>query len=128
MNTPNQARMLAFNLESNALRALEALCAALAVDLNPVPQEAFALPLGALAGIPAAPKAASAPKPFSDPMLVMCNLDEPRFNAFLQMLRASGLPPIPLKAVLTPTNATWSACQLHDELAREHEALRRRRP
>ena len=60
-------------------------------------------------------------------MLVMCNLDEPRFKAFLAALRSTGMPSIPLKAVLTPTNVAWNAFQLHEELSREHEAMRHRR-
>jgi len=36
-----------------------------------------------------------------------------------------GLPSIPLKAVLTPSNMKWTAVQLHNELKNEHEAFRR---
>ena len=121
--------ILAFNLDEDALKTLKGICDWLQLRLKSVPPESFALPLGALAGMPAAALGASlvgAPF-FNDPMLVMCQLDEPRFNAFLGALRGSGIPAIPLKAVLTPTNANWSALQLHSELMREHAAIQRQR-
>ena len=45
-------------------------------------------------------------------------------NQFLQEIRAAHLPGVGLKAVLTPTNMEWSSVRLHDELRREHEAVR----
>lgn len=121
------ALILAFNLDQNALNTLKALCAPLGIRMKSVAPEAFTLPIGAMAGIPVDHKVPVNGKPFKDPMLVMCGLNEDCFNAFLQSLRNSGLPPIPLKAVLTPTNAAWNAIQLHDELLREYEAMQRRR-
>ena len=119
--------VLAFNLEDAVLKVLGGLCAALDIRLKPVPPEGFALPLGAMAGIPLGPAASpDAPsRNYTEPMLVMCNLDEARFDAFLQALRRSPIPTISLKAVLTPTNVAWNACQLHGELCKERERFGR---
>ena len=46
-------------------------------------------------------------------------------NAFLHGFRADKIPPVSLKAILTPTNAGWNALQLHDELVKEREAIQR---
>ena len=120
------ATVLTFNLPVDVHARIRGLAVALGIRVKAVPPERFALPLGALLGIPTGP--AGVPKEaggFSDPMLLMCNLDEAQFNRFLQMLRGPGLPRIPLKAVLTPHNVGWNALQLHDELAREHAAMGR---
>ena len=120
--------VLTFNLPPDVHARIRGLAAAIGVRVKAVPPESFSMPLGAMLGIPAGPANAPAEaEGFSDPMLLMCNLDEARFNRFLQLLRGPGLPRIPLKAVLTPHHAGWNALQLHAELAREHEAMTRGR-
>ena len=49
-------------------------------------------------------------------------------NAFLSLLRASRLPAVPLKAVLTETNQGWNSLELHEELQKEREALQSGKP
>ena len=63
---------------------------------------------------------------FSDPMLVFCSLTGPQLDRLLGAMKRSKLPPIPLKAVLTPTNRDWTSQQLWQELRREHQAMRER--
>ena len=60
---------------------------------------------------------------FSDPMLVFCSISHDKLNHLLSVMNRSGLPRIPLKAMLTPTNLTWTSQQLWTELRREHEAM-----
>ena len=124
MNGPT---ILTFNLAPSSIDGLDALCASLGLTHRPVSPEACGQPLGALVGTPVSRPAPGGLFPFAEPMLVMCGLDEETFNRFLAALRASGLPPIPLKAVLTPTNFTWNPIQLHDELLREHIEMQRLR-
>ena len=45
-------------------------------------------------------------------------------NAFLQAWRQARQAPVRLKAMLTPSNVTWTAESLHAELVREDEAMR----
>lgn len=123
-----QALVLTFNLPEAAFARIRALAETIDVRVEAVPPGNFALPIGALLGLPVRPPdVPSEGGGFSDPMLVMCNLDEAQFNRFLQMLREPGLPRIPLKAVLTPHNVGWNALQLHGELSREHEAMTRKK-
>lgn len=120
--------ILAFNLSAAAIKVLEAVCAAMDMQCSVVERAEFAVPLGRHIGIPVNPPVSPAQHgAFGEPMLLMCNLDEALFNAFLQALRYSGFPKGVLKAVLTPTNATWTACQLYGELCRERDAMRRGR-
>ena len=123
MNAQPDPVVLAFNLDPIAFKGLEVLCEGIGLRAVSVPREAFHRPVGALAGLPIPEAEAAAGDGFQDAMLVMCGLDEQRFDTFLKALRASALPRIPLKAVLTPYNALWSAVQLHAELRREHEAM-----
>lgn len=118
--------VLAFNLEVCAT-ALGALCANLGIRFKPIPRESFSTPLGAMAGMPARFPAPSNGENFNAPMLVMCGMEEPTFDAFLKALRASPIPRIPLKAVLTPTNAGWNAFRLYEELSMEHAQMQRMR-
>ena len=120
-------RLLAYNLPETMKNPMEALCAAMGISLKPVKPSEHDLPLGALAGLPVAAVTAREVEAFDTPMLVMCGFDENTFNAFLEALRYSSMPRIPLKAVMTPTNASWNGYQLFTELLQEHEAMQRRR-
>lgn len=119
--------ILAFNLSAEALKTLQAPCQSMKLRLKAVPPDGFSLPLGAMIGLAAgASPVRPAVKNFDDPMLVMCGLDDAAMNGFLSALRCLPLPPIPLKAVLTPTNAAWNALTLHEALAQEHAEFQRR--
>ena len=64
---------------------------------------------------------------FSDEMLVLCELSGAQLDGLLTALRRSRAV-VPLKAVVTEENASWSAKKLHDEIRREHEAMKGARP
>ena len=123
------ATVLTFNLPVDVHARIRGLAVALGIRVKAVPPESFATPLGAMLGIPTTGPTDIRTEAggFSDPMLLMCNLNEAQFNRFLQLLRGPGLSRIPLKAVLTPYNVGWNALQLHAELSREHEAITRGR-
>ena len=117
--------ILAYNLDALAEARLQTLCARLRVRCRAVCADEYSLPLGTLAGIPAAGSTGDASAgSIDEPMLVMCFMLNDTFNAVLQGLRAKGMPRIPLKAVLTPTNVAWNSLQLYEELCREREAMR----
>ncbi len=122
-----QPLLLTYNIEAPVEARLAVLCRGQGIRVRAVKSWEYDLPIGALAGIPmgkaAAPLAVDA---FSDPMLVMCHMLSPQLDAFLQGMRDADIPRVPLKAVLTPSNITWSSRQLRDELAREHEAFTHR--
>ena len=44
-------------------------------------------------------------------------------DAFLGGFREMGIAPIPLKAMLTETNASWTLERLHAALKEEHEQM-----
>ena len=61
---------------------------------------------------------------FSDELLLLVNCPGPLLDRFLQGFRRNKIPPVGLKAVLTPTNSGWTSLELREELAKEREAIR----
>ena len=57
-------------------------------------------------------------------MLVMCGLNRAQFNRLLDDMRRMRAA-VPLKAVLTDTNAQWTADRLFAELSAERDAIAR---
>ena len=87
-----------------------------------VPPAAYDKPIGAVLELPGF-IGADVPLPgpaFAEPMLVMFGFHGDMLSKLLQFIRDTGLPPIALKAMVTPTNVAWSSRQLHAELQKEH--------
>ena len=118
--------LLTYNLDSQTLDGLRALCQAQGIALRAVAPWECGQPIGALAGIPVKGAPSPADPGFREPMLVMCHMLSPQLDAFLEGMRRAGLPRIALKAILTPSNVTWSSRQLRDALAQEHAAMQRK--
>jgi hypothetical protein len=121
--------LLTYNLKPGTEAGIARICRDLGIRVRTVNPGEYALPIGALAGIPvAAAKAPEAPPgpPFDDEMLVMCHMMSNELDALLRAMRDAGMPRIALKAVLTPINVLWNSTDLHSELAREHSEMQRR--
>ena len=123
----NMKSVLLYNINADKLRKIRVILLKLGLQARVVQEEEFSMPVGTLAGIeelsPAEGSQEAAGEPFRDEMLVMCALPTPVFSAFLNALRQNRCT-VPLKAVLTETNAAWSSLRLHRELAAEHEAMK----
>lgn len=116
--------ILFYNLKNKKGSQLRMICLRLNIRVRDVAPEDYAEPVAALAGL--APRTGAVCEgELGDEMLVMVNLGNVMLNRFLQELRAAHVPPIALKAILTPTNAQWSSLQLRDELQQEREAILR---
>ena len=121
--------VLCYNLRTEKLAKLRVLALRLGIRLRTVMPEEFALPVGALAGVSEPPAELPAVEPFDDEMIVMAHFRRGMLDAFINGMRQSRVPPIPLKAMLTETNAGWNAVQLHDTILEEHrqmEAMRKK--
>ena len=115
------ATVLLYNLSDDTPqgRAVRRLCAQQKLRVRGVLPGQQELPLSALlSGI--LPDSPPPQQPFTEPVLVMAYLSPAAQNRLLRSLRS--LPPIPLKAILTATNSTWTGTQLRTELLREHTA------
>ena len=116
--------LLTFNL-SPEKRAAVVAAAPFACRCIAVTPESFGAALGDLTEARRffAPVAA----PFTEELLVMAGLNDKQLDALLLALRRKGVT-LPLKAVLTPTNARWTAQALYEELCRERAAFAAARP
>ena len=54
---------------------------------------------------------------------VFCFCTSSQLDRILRALRAPGVPPLPLKASMTPTNATWTLQKLYEEVSSEHQLM-----
>jgi hypothetical protein len=59
------------------------------------------------------------PEILNSHLMLMCGFDEALLDQFLADMRAAGVR-IPHKAMLTPTNASFTVAQLIEDISREH--------
>ena len=115
--------VLCYNLQPEKLGRLRVLALRLGIGVRVVEPDKFGLPVGALALVTETPETVEAAEPFADEMLVMAHFRPGMLDAFLNGFRQSRIPPVKLKAMLTETNAAWSAARLHREIRAEHEQM-----
>lgn len=115
--------ILSYNLPAKHLAKLRMAAMKLGVRVRPVEKREYLQSLGSFTGLLGTFESVYDGENFPEPMLVLCGFSQPMVNTFLTLLKASCLPPVPLKAVLTETNQGWNSLELHDELKQEHEAM-----
>lgn len=101
--------------------ALADTCRKAGLALIPVSPAQAGLTISRLCGGPGPAEAPETPADFPA-ALIMNGLDRTRLDSFLKELRAGGVS-IPLKAMVTPTNQSWTLAALLAELVREREAF-----
>ena len=114
-----------YNCDDEQWAKLRQIFLMLRVRIRPVEADQYGLTLEDLLG--RSEEKAPVEEEFSDPMLVFCNLPHEKLDHLLTAMGRAGLPRIALKAMLTPTNRTWTSQQLWTELRREHEAMQAQR-
>ena len=114
--------ILSFNVEGERLDMLKKAAGSTDTEVRPIPASRFGQSLFSLIGDE---KGYSSPllRSFTGEMLVFVSVPEAAFSLILDALKATLKPNIALKAVLTPTNAMWSAIELYGELVKEREAI-----
>lgn len=82
-----------------------------------IPRTDYGKPLGVLAGIVGKKSnAAYSGREFENEMMVFSGIPSEELDRFLDAYREAGIAPIWRKAVITPSNVTWSAEKLYREL------------
>ena len=117
--------VLMYNCNGEQWAKLRQIFLMLRVRIRPVEADQYGLTLEDLLG--RSEEKSPVEEKFSDPMLVFCNLPHEKLDHLLTAMGRAGLPRIALKAMLTPTNRTWTSQQLWTELRREHEAMQAQR-
>jgi hypothetical protein len=125
----SQQQILLYNFkEDTRTQQLRRYLSRNGVSIRVVEPAEYLHPLGFLLGLPGFEKNPifNLGSNFSEEMLVMADFGEKQMDDFLQFFRLQDLEPVALKAVLTPITQHWNSIQLHDELIREHQAMKRR--
>lgn len=115
--------VLCYNIQPEKLGRMRVLALRLGIRLRVVRPEEFALPVGALAGVLAPPETTAPVTPFDDEMILMAHFRAGMLDAFLNGFRQSRIPSVKLKAMLTETNAVWTAPALYAAIREEHEQM-----
>lgn len=122
----NNARVLLFRVDPIQANRIEGLCKGLGIRTSSIKPAQYSQTLEYLAGIPGFPEAET---PYTGPdfpseMLVFSGMSD-RLDRFLAEYRKAAIPPIGLKAVITPHNILWSAEDLYKELFQEHQLFQK---
>lgn len=118
--------LLTWNLPSRKSASVRALAIQSGIRVVAVEPAQYLQPLGSFTGDCGRMDAFYDGANFPDEMLLLAHFPQTHLSRFLQAWRAAGLPPVPLKAVLTETNRDWNSLELHTELSAEHAALHAR--
>ena len=122
MKHPNRATVLCCNLNGTKAAKIKMAAVKLGLRIHTVSPDEFTLPLGRLVGLPAYADAEPLEgELFTQEMLIFHNFTEPQLDAFLAEIRRAG--GVRLKAVVTPTNASWCISALYRELEAERAAI-----
>ena len=121
----NMAKILLFGVKKEKNRAVCKVAQKIGADVTTVARRNYGQKIGALAGIKGFPmerKSYEGPD-FAMEMLVFSGMMPQQVDAFLAEYKATGLPPVALKAIVTPHNVSWTADALFCELMKEHIQL-----
>ena len=118
-----QPLILSYNFPAKHLSKLRMLAMKCGARVRVVEKREYLDSIGSLCGVCGAFETMYDGENFTGLMLVMAHFSDAQLSGFLQALRASKLPPIPLKAVLTEENSGWNSLELHEALLEEHTAM-----
>ncbi len=118
----SNAKILLFHVKPEKTKQIESVCRSLKLQPVKIKSSSYKQKLGYLAGIKGFNRENTVYQgpDFPSEMLVFSGMDSNMVDTFLAKCRESFIPPINLKAVLTPHNVSWSAEILYKELLKEH--------
>lgn len=119
----NHPMVLLYNLDSPKGAKIRRMCLPLGLRARLVEPAEYGLTLTDLVE-GKAPETPWEGEAFTDEVLLLVNCTGPLLDRFLQGFKRNKIPPVGLKAVLTPTNGGWTSLELQAELSREREAIR----
>ena len=118
--------ILLFSFGEEATRTVRAAAGDLAfsdrVEIREVPKEEYGQKIGALCRIPGFPRGKEIYRglPFPREMLLFSGFTSEELDSFLSAHKEKGGPPVPLKAIVTMHNISWTAEELYQELNKEN--------
>ncbi len=120
-------KILAYNFTAERLQMLKMVALLCKAQVKAVAREDMLQPVGYLAGVkgiePVTEKYAG--DEATEEMIFLCGFDRPALDKLLVAIKKSKLERIELKAMLTQHNANWSGVELLQEIAEEHEYMKK---
>lgn len=110
-----------YNLDPKKDSELKMLCRKMNLSFRTVEKDEFSLTLESLLGFTDSETRREGAD-FDDEMLYIAGLQGGMLNLFLDQLRRKKLT-VPLKAVMTQSNLSFTSYELHKELCAEREAI-----
>lgn len=119
----NNKKILLFNIDPGKAALIKSLCGGMGIQPVAIYKNQYGEKIGALAGIKGfvPTMAVYSGEDITAEMMVFCGLSSDELDEFLQKYRDAKIPPIGLKATVTPHNISWSAAELYRELTQEHK-------
>lgn len=123
----NNSRVLLFHIESSKAKQIEAICRSLKIQTHKIKPSSYSQKLGYLAGISGFNRenVTYTGSDFPTEMMIFSGMDSDMVDIFLTKYKEASIPPIGLKAIVTPHNIFWSATDLYKELFKEHQSLKK---
>lgn len=130
MSAIRETVLLYFPQKTPYLSNLKAILIQMGVRIRTVEPSQVTQKVGYLAGLDGY---ASSPVPetlpsISQEVMVMKYFTGGRMDQLFAAMRKKHIPPIPLKAVVTDTNASWTFFELYMEIKKEHVKLSSKKP
>ncbi|MDD4081455.1 MAG: DUF3783 domain-containing protein [Eubacteriales bacterium] len=116
--------MLYYNLQEGRAGDIRRIAEELGIRVRAVDKNEYHQTLAALCGLQEKAPGASQGEGFEEEMLVMAFFPEGLLGQLLDAIRAVGIAPVALKAVLTENNARWNSVKLNLELMEEYAYFR----
>lgn len=125
-----ERKLLLYGLTPEQTNKMEMLAQSLFMEACPLEEESLDRQVGALAGFPGFDRdwrAKERPALPQEACMVMAGLSSKELDGLLAGMKREGII-IPLKAVVTAANQSWSLARLMAELDKERAALQHRAP
>lgn len=119
------ADILTFGLKKEKYSAVCAVAKKIGANVTDVARKDYGQKIGAIAGIQGFSKDRTTytGPDFMAEMIMFSGLNQQQMDTFLAEYKATGEQPVPLKAIITPYNISWTADALFRELMKEHLRL-----
>ncbi|MBR0382057.1 MAG: DUF3783 domain-containing protein [Eubacterium sp.] len=123
--------ILLYQISEDEKKNYEDVCSWTGVDIRWIREEEYDVPIGYL--VMGAEETyrnmlrTEQGPVFEEPMMIMAGFMGDEISTFLRTLRESGIKPVDRKAMITEYNAVWTSLMLHEELGKEHEAMKQYR-
>ena len=118
--------ILFYNLDNEKGRKIKLICLQLKIKIKKAEKADYLQPIGSFFGLMEKNNAPSfTGETFTDEMLVMKDFNNEVLDRFLFEFRKKQIERVNLKAIVTPQNISWNSLELHEELVKEHESMKR---